>query len=62
MKEQDKNPRKTTVLSRDRQLSGKRGQNNDSEDDSASWKKNGSKGQENARCVQQRPRRNKEQG
>ena len=57
MKEQDKNPRKTTVLSRDRQLSGKRGQNNDSEDDPGSQKKNG----EDARNIYQRPRRTKEQ-
>ena len=35
----------------------KRIQNNDSEDDSGSWKNNG----EDARNVYQRPRRNKEQ-
>ena len=51
MKEQDKNPRKTTNWSGDRQLSRKRIQNNDSKDDSGSWKKNGGKDWEDARNV-----------
>ena len=36
-------------------------QNNDSEDDPGSWKKNGSKDQEDGRNVQQKPRRTKKQ-
>ena len=36
-------------------------QNNDSEDDPGSWKKNGSKDWKDARNVYQRPRRTKEQ-
>jgi len=45
----------------DRQSSRKRIQNNDSEDDSESQKKNGGKDWEDARNVYQRPRRTKEQ-
>ena len=46
-KEQDKTPenktKQNTMLSGDRQSSGKRFQNNDSGDDPGSWKKNGGK-------------------
>ena len=46
-KEQDKTPenktKQNTMLNGDRQSSGKRFQNNDSEDDPGSWKKNGGK-------------------
>ena len=51
MKGQDKNPRKTTKGSGDRQPSSKRIQNNDSEDDPGSGKMNGG----DARNVYQRP-------
>ena len=61
MKGQDKNSRKTPTWSGDRQPSRKRIQNNDSEDDSESQKKNGGKDWEDARNVYQRPRRTKEQ-
>ena len=53
MKELGKFPRKTTKLSGDRKPSRKIMQNNDSEDDLGSWKKNG----EDARNVYQRLRR-----
>ena len=43
MKGQDKNPRKTTKGSGDRQPPSKRIQNNDSEDDPGSSEKNGGK-------------------
>ena len=39
MKEQDKTPEKTTKWSEDTQLSRKRIQNNNSKDDSGSWRK-----------------------
>ena len=54
---QDKNPRKTTKWSGDRQPSRKIIQNNDSENDPRSWENNG----EDARNVYQRPIRTKEQ-
>ena len=57
MKESQKNPRKTTKGNGDKQTSRKRIQNNDSEDDSESWKQN----EEDARNVYQKPRRTKEQ-
>ena len=58
MKEQDKTSGKKQLnKGEDRQPSRKRIQNNDSEDDPGSWKKNG----EDARNVYQRPTRIKEQ-
>ena len=61
MKGQDKTPeKKKTKWSEDRQSCRKRNQN-DSEDDSGSQKKNGDKDWEDARNVYQRPRRTKEQ-
>ena len=54
LKGQDKNPRKTTKGSGDRQPSRKRIQNNDSEDGPESWEKNGGKDWEDARNVYQR--------
>jgi len=48
-------------MSWDRQSSRKRIQNNDSEDDSGSWKKNGGKDWEEGRNVYQRSARTKEQ-
>ena len=51
MKEQDKNPRKTTKRSGDRQPSRKRIKNNDSEDDPGPRKKNGGKDREDERNV-----------
>ena len=53
VKGQDKNPRKTTKWSDDRQPSRRRVQNNYSEDDPGSWKQNW----EDARNVYQRPRK-----
>ena len=62
MKGQDKTPeKKKTKWSGDRQHSRKIIQNNDTEDDWGSWKKNGGKDWEDARNVYQRPRRTKEQ-
>ena len=52
-------PQITTKWSRDRQPSKKRTQNDDSGDDSGSWKRNRGKDWEDARNVYQRPRRNK---
>ena len=52
MKEQDKTPEKQlSEVSRDRLPSGKRIQNNGSEDDPGSWKQNGGKEQEDASNV-----------
>ena len=51
MKEQGKTPEKKTKWSGDRQPSRKRTQNNDSQDDPGSWKKNGGKDREDARNV-----------
>ena len=39
----------------------KKNQNNDTEDDPGSWKKNGGKDREDIRNVYERPRRTKEQ-
>ena len=62
MKEQDKSPdKKHNEVYIYRQPSRKGIQNNDSEDDPGSWKKNGSKDWKDARNVYQRPRRIKEQ-
>jgi len=57
MKRKTKNPRKTTKGSGDTQSSRKRIQNNNSEDDPGSWRKNA----EDAIHVYQRPTRTKEQ-
>ena len=51
MKEQDKTPEKQVNENGDRQPSGKRIQNNDSEDDPGPQKKNGGKDREDARTV-----------
>ena len=61
MKRQDKIPEKQLNEMEIRQSLRKRIQNNDSEDDLGSQKKNGGKGWEDARNVYQRPRRTKEQ-
>ena len=61
MKEQDKTPEKQlNEVERDN-LPEKRIQNNNSEDDTVPWKKNGGKDQEDARNGEQRPGRIKEQ-
>ena len=57
MKGQDKTPEKATKWSGSRQLSRKRIQNNDTEDDPGFQENNG----EDARNVYQRPIRTKEQ-
>lgn len=54
-------PRKTAKGDRYRQPSRIRKQNNDNEEDPGFQKKNGGKYQEDAKNVQQRPRRTKEQ-
>ena len=59
MRGQDKNLRKTTKWSGDRQSSRKRIQTN-SKDDPGFWAKNGGKDWEDDRNVYQRPRRTKE--
>ena len=61
MKRQDKIPEKQLNEMEIGNLSEKRIQNNDSEDDPRSQEKNGGKGGEDARNVYQRPRRTKEQ-
>ena len=61
MKRQDKNPRKTTKWSGDRQTSRKKNSDDDCEDDPGSQEKNGGKHWEDVRNVYQRPKRTKEQ-
>ena len=61
MKEQGKTSEKKTKWSGDRKPSRKRIQNNESEGDPGSRKKNGGKDGEGARNVWKRPRRTKEQ-
>ena len=61
MKEQDKTPEKQLNEVEKGNLPEKRIQNNDSEDDPGPRKKNGGKDREDARNVQQRTRKIKEQ-
>ena len=57
MKGQDKIPQKLNAVETGNFPEKKKNQNNDSKDDPGSWKNNG----EEARNIQQRPRRSKEQ-
>ena len=61
MKEQDKTPEKQLNEVEVGNLPEKRIQNNDSEDDPGPQKNNGGKDREDARNVDQRPRRIKQQ-